>query len=86
MADYQILFNAAFGLILLIIGWGMRVLFETIRDLRDKDQTIYDKVSNLAVTIPQNYVHKNDFKQLSDRLFDKLDRIESKLSDKVDKK
>jgi len=63
----------------------MRVLFETIKDLRDKDQKIYDKVSGLAVTLPENYVSKRDFKDLNDRIFDKLDRIENKIDTKADK-
>lgn len=63
----------------------MRVLFETINDLRDKDQDIYDKVSALAVAIPENYVHKSDFRELNDRIFDKLDSIENKLDRKADK-
>lgn len=85
MPDYQILFNSAFAVILLGVGWLMRVLFDTITDLRKKDQDIYDKVSDLAVTIPENYVHKSDFRELNDRIFDKLDRIEAKLDHKQDK-
>ena len=86
MPDYQMLFNVSFSAILLGAGWLMRVLFETIKDLRDKDQKIYDKVSSLAVTLPENYVSKRDFKDLNDRIFAKLDRIENKIDTKADKK
>ena len=85
MPDYQVLFNSSFAVILLGVGWLMRVLFETIKELRDKDQDIYDKVSSLAVTIPENYVHKSDFRDLNERIFDKLDSIENKLDHKADK-
>ena len=85
MPDYQVLFNSSFAVILLGVGWLMRVLFETIKDLRDQDKDIYDKVSDLAVTIPENYVHKSDFRELNDRIFVKLDRIENKLDQKQDK-
>jgi len=85
MPDYQMLFNVSFSVILMGAGWLMRVLFETIKDLRDKDQKIYDKVSGLAVTLPENYVSKRDFKDLNDRIFDKLDRIENKIDTKADK-
>jgi len=85
MPDYQLLFNVAFSVILMGAGWLMRVLFDTIRDLRSKDQDIYDKVSVLSVTLPENYVSKRDFKDLNDRIFDKLDRIENKIDTKADK-
>ncbi len=85
MADYQILFNSAFAALLLIIGWIMRAMFETLRDLRRKDQDIYDKVSTLAVQIPEKYVLKTEMSKLVDRLFDKLDRIENKIDTKADK-
>ncbi len=85
MADYQILFNSAFAALLLIIGWIMRAMFETLRDLRRKDQDIYDKVSTLAVQIPEKYVLKTEMSKLVDRLFDKLDRIEHKIDTKADK-
>ena len=85
MPDYQMLFNVSFSVVLMGAGWLMRVLFETIKDLRDKDQKIYDKVAGLAVTLPENYVSKRDFKDLNDRIFDKLDRIENKIDTKADK-
>jgi len=85
MTEFQILFNAAFTIISIGLGWLMRSLFETIRDLRTKDQAIYDKVSELAVTLPENYVSKSDFKELYERIFDVLNRIETKLDKKVDK-
>jgi hypothetical protein len=83
--DYQILFNIAFSVILLGSGWMMRVLFDTIKDLRSKDQDIYDKVSELSINIPIHYVRKDDFMKLTDRLFAKLDYIADRVDKKADK-
>ncbi len=85
MAEYQVLFNSAFAALLMIIGWAMRAMFETLKDLREKDQDIYDKVSTLAVEVPEKYVSKAEMSKRDDRLFGILTRIEDKLDTKADK-
>lgn len=79
MVDFQVLFNIALSVILFGLGWAMRLLFETIRSLRKKDDEIYQKVSDLSVHLPQHYTSKNDFKDFKDKLFTQLNRIEDKL-------
>lgn len=85
MDEYQILFNSAFAVLLLGVGWYMRMISETTRDLREVDQDIYEKITQLSVVVPENYVHKLEYRDLNNRIFDKLDRIEKKLDRKVDK-
>jgi hypothetical protein len=83
--DYQVLFNSAFAIILLLLGWGMRALYDSIGSLRNTDADIHSKVNELAVALPTEYVHKNDFREMTKELFSKLDRIETKLDSKADK-
>jgi hypothetical protein len=83
--DYQVLFNIALGVAAMVIGWYMKGISDSIKELRVKDDSLVDAVSRLAISIPENYVHKHDFKDLSEALFKKLDRIEDKLDNKADK-
>lgn len=83
--DYQALFNAAFAVLLMVAGWVMKGVFDALRELRVKDDAIAHEVHSLAVAMPINYVHKNDFKELTEAMFRKLDRIEDKLDGKADK-
>jgi len=69
----------------MVIGWIMKNVFDAITELRRTDQDMAKEVNKLAVTLPENYVHKNDFKDFSEMLFNKLDRIEGKLDHKADK-
>lgn len=83
--DYQVLFNIALGIAAMVIGWYMKGISDSIKDLRLKDDSLVDAVSRLAVSIPENYVHKHDLKDFTEAIFKKLDRIEDKLDHKADK-
>lgn len=76
--DYQILFNSAFAVLLMVIGWVMKNVFDAITELRKNDQELTKEVNKLAVTLPENYIHRDTFKDFSEAIFKKLDRIEDK--------
>ena len=77
-ANYQWLINSAFTALATIFGWLARQLWDAVGILK-KD------LSNLREEIANDRVHKSDFKDLSDAIFRKLDRIEDKLDGKADK-
>lgn len=74
----QWLINAGFTLMSTIFGWLARQLWDAVGALK-KD------LSKLREEIANDRVHKTDFKDLSDAIFRKLDRIEDKLDGKADK-
>lgn len=77
-ANYQWLINSGFTALATIFGWLARQLWDAVSVLK-KD------LSNLREEIANDRVHKSDFKDLSDAIFRKLDRIEDKLDGKADK-
>ena len=83
--DWQVGFNALIGVGLVVLGWMLRSLSESIRDLRKEDQALAEKVSELGKEMAVDYVHKSDLRELSAAIFKKLDRIEDKLDGKVDR-
>jgi len=83
--DYQLLFNVAMGFILTIFGWFLRIAWDSLTKLQKQDQELADKVSRIEVLVAGEYVKKDDFDRVIERLFDKLDHIEMKIDQKADK-
>lgn len=83
--DYQVLFNIALGVAAVVIGWLWNDSRSQQKDLARKLEESVKSHNELAVSIPENYVHKNDLRDLATELFKKLDRISDKLDQKADK-
>ena len=81
--------NTIFNLLALAVGglvlFLLRNIHGTLNELRDKDDQLQAQISLQALTVANNYISKSDFKNFSDAIFNKLDRIESKLDGKEDK-
>lgn len=83
--NLQLLFNIAIGFIGLLFGVIMNRIYLAIDGLKKTDEELSKEVKNLAVKLPTDYVHKQEFQHMIDALFTKLDRIEQKLDSKEDK-
>ena len=93
--DYQVLFNIALGGISVIAGWFFKVLYDQLRsiesevnELEDNHESDHremtDRLNNLALSLPEKYVHKNDYDNLVKIVHHRFDRLEEKL-DKLNK-
>lgn len=76
--DLQSLLNLILGSSVAVIGWLARTLWDAVQALR-KD------LSSLREEIAEDRVHKDDFKELSQTIMRKLDKIEDKIDRKADK-
>ena len=76
--DWQALFNIAVLSVGALSGWLFRVMWVAQRDLRHD-------LREIEQSMPRYYVRRDDFKDTVAALFVKLDRIEDKLDNKVDK-
>jgi len=83
--DFQVLFNVAMGFIMTLFGWFLRVSWDALSKLREQDRDLADKVARIEVLVAGEYVKKDDFDRVIERLFDKLDHIELKIDQKADK-
>ena len=63
----------------------MRGLSDSMKELKKTDSELATKVQSIELLVAGQYVKREDFKELSDALFRKLDRIEVKLDSKMDK-
>lgn len=63
----------------------MKTMWESLNELRSADARLTEKVQAIEVLVAGNYVTKSDLNVLTEALFKKLDRIESKVDNKADK-
>jgi hypothetical protein len=80
--DVQTIINVIAGSILTVLGWLARELWGAIKELQ-RD------MREIEINLPTNYVKKEDFskslteiKDLCDKIFDKLDKLNDKKADK----
>jgi len=73
------------GAFLLLGGWFLRIMWDTLLNLQSQDRELADKVARIEVLVAGEYVKKEDFDRVIERLFDKLDHIELKIDSKADK-
>ena len=88
--DYQILVNIAVGIVTLMGGWVFKMILGHVNEIKaehhelmvkhheDIDQ-LKEKYTNLALSLSEKYVSKDDFKMFSERMNDRFDRIEEKI-------
>lgn len=76
--DLQSLLNLILGSGVAVVGWLARTLWDAVQALR-RD------LSSLREEIAEDRVHKDDFKELSQTIMRKLDKIEDKIDRKADK-
>lgn len=83
--DFQTLFNIALGAASFLLGLVVQGLRDSMRALQSADSELASKVQKIEVLVAGTYVKRDDMEKMSEAIFTKLDRIESKLDGKVDK-
>ena len=74
----QAIINLIIGIVLSVLGWFARQLWDAVQDLK-KD------VKQIEVDLPTHYVRKEDLESRLDRIELSLNRIFEKLDNKADK-
>lgn len=76
--DWQTAFNVAVSGVMLLAGWFLRIIWDSIRRLQDDMNTLERHVS-------ETYVRRDDYRDDMVELKAMLRQIMSKLDDKQDK-
>tara|TARA_Y100000310_G_C20591138_1_gene768058 strand:- start:1001 stop:1288 length:288 start_codon:yes stop_codon:yes gene_type:complete len=90
MEQYQTLVNIAVGVITLMGGWVFKMILGHINEIKEEHHELMlkhhddvDKVkerhNDLALSLPDKYVSREDFKMFSERMNDRFDRLEEKI-------
>jgi len=88
--DYQILINISIGVITLMGGWIFKMILSTLNEIKGEHHDLMkhhhadidklrEKHTDLALSLPKEYVSKEDFKMFSERMNDRFDRLEEKI-------
>jgi len=83
--DSQTIINILLGLTAFFGGIWVRGLADSMKELKTADMLLADKVQGIELLVAGQYVKREDFRELSDAIFKKLDRIETKIDGKQDK-
>ena len=74
----QQLFDTLFGIILLLVGGIVKVLWDAVK-------TLQGDMKKIEVALPTNYVPKAEFRHEMQEIKDMLTKIADKLDAKADK-
>ncbi len=83
--DYQTLFNIVGGIAAFFGGWWLKTIHESVRDLQNADKQLAEKVSSIEILVAGGYIRRDEFDRALDAIFKKLDRIEDRVSHKMDR-
>lgn len=81
----QALINIVFAALGALGGFVLKAVWDGLRELRDADHSLADKVQKIEVLVAGHYIKKDDFDKTVFALFEKLDRIDAKLDQKANK-
>ena len=68
-----------------LFGFLLHAVWEATKDLQRADAELAKRVGEIEVLVAGNYVTRQEFDRVIDKLFNKLDAIEMKLDKKADK-
>lgn len=68
-----------------VLGFLLNSVWQAVKDLQKADSELTKRVGEIEVLVAGNYVTRQEFDRVIDKLFDKLDAIEMKLDKKADK-
>lgn len=68
-----------------VLGFLLHAVWQATKDLQKADQELTKRVSEIEVLVAGNYVTRQEFERVADKLFSKLDAIEMKLDKKADR-
>lgn len=80
MVEYQVLFDVAIGVIGVLGGWTLNTVWEAVKDLQQADKELAEKVGQIEVLVAGRYVTREDFNQVLNQVFERLDRIRDLVS------
>ena len=78
--EYQVLFDVAIGVIGVLGGWTLNTVWAAVKDLQEADKNLAEKVGQIEVLVAGRYVTREDFNQVLNQVFERLDRIRDLVS------
>ena len=86
MAEYQVFFDVAVGVIGVLGGWVLNTVWGAVKDLQEADKDLAEKVGQIEVLVAGRYVTRDEFNSTLGQVFSKLDTIRDLVSQKADRR
>ena len=83
--EYQIFFDVGVAVIGAMGGWILNTVWNAVKELQKADKELAEKVADIEVLVAGRYVTREDFNQVLNQVFTKLDTIRDMLAQKVDR-
>lgn len=84
--NWQDAFNIAVALAAFLGGYFVKTLWEAIKDVQAADLRLSEKVAAIEVLVAGSYVTRNEYRDDLRSITAMLERIETKLDGKADKR
>ena len=81
----QEFYNWALTCLSALLGFLLHAVWEATKELQRADAELAKRVGEIEVLVAGNYVTRQEFDRAIDKLFNKLDSIETKLDKKADR-
>ena len=62
-----------------VLGFLLNSVWQAVKDLQKADSELTKRVGEIEVLVAGNYVTRQEFDRVIDKLFDKLDLIDAKI-------
>ncbi len=79
------MFNIGIGLISAMLGWWLNNVWSSLKELQKADRELAEKVASIEILVAGQYVTRDEFNNVLNQVFSKLDRIIDTLNKKVDR-
>lgn len=83
--DYQTAFNVVVGGFGFLAGILITNIWKEIKQVQRNERETVNRIASIEVLVAGNYVSKEEFTHVMDKLFKKMDEINEKLNTKADK-
>ena len=80
MVEYQVLFDVAIGVIGVLGGWTLNTVWGAVKELQEADKELAEKVGAIEVLVAGRYVTRDEFNNVLNQVFTRLDNIRDIIS------
>lgn len=70
--------NTVISGVFMVVGWVLKTLWSSLKELQSADTRLAEKVQNIEVLVAGKYVTREDFINFNNAIFKKLDDIEER--------
>lgn len=83
--DWQTLFNIALSILSFLAAWIFKRNFDAIDKQEDKIADLEKKIYGIEISLPKEYVNKEDLNKFSEHINARFDKLEAKLDNIIER-